>query len=214
MGIFRRRDEETENERQLREAGLSGSGDTPPQQERQDSDTPSPEEPLDPFAGTYPAGSVWSGYLTRAMARPAVWDLVTTAHVPGLSGDTIEIATLPAGDVIVDTETGDTDLSPLADEVEKQLQPPYRVQARRTEDAEDLWSIAARTIDVVELHFDGGDEIELVENEGTTELRVDGEPWQKPIPELEQAGEALGSDFVVQADRLDGDFWEIRASAL
>ena len=28
------------------------------------------------------------------------------------------------------------------------------------------------------------------------------------------AGETLGTDFVVQADRLDGDFWEIRASAL
>ncbi len=148
------------------------------------------------------------------MARPAVWDLVTTAHVPGLAGDAVEFATLPAGDVIVDTETGDADLSPLADEVEKQLKPPYRVQARRAEGGDDLWSIAARTIDVAELHFDGGDEIELVENDGTTELRVDGEPWQEMIPELERAGEALGPDFVVQADRLDGDLWEIRASVL
>jgi hypothetical protein len=43
---------------------------------------------------------------------------------------------------------------------------------------------------------------------------VDGKPWKQVIPELERAGETLGSDFVVQADRLDGDFWEIRASAL
>ena len=148
------------------------------------------------------------------MARPAVWDLVTTAHVAGIAGDAVEFATLPAGDMIVDTETGDGDLSPLADEVEKQLKPPYRALARREEGADDLWAIAARTIDVVELHLDGGDEIELVENEGTTELRVDGEPWNEPIPELERAGETLGSDFVVQADRLDGDLWEIRVSAL
>ena len=59
-----------------------------------------------------------------------------------------------------------------------------------------------------------GDEIELVENEGRTELRIDGEASQQVIPELERAGEALGSDFVVQADRLDGDLWEIRVSAL
>jgi hypothetical protein len=146
------------------------------------------------------------------MARPAVWDISTTVTAAGIAGDRVEFATLPAGDMIVDTETGDADLSPLADAVEKQLKPPYRVLARREDD--DLWSIAARTIDVVELTFDGGDEIELVENEGSTELRVDGKPWNQEIPELERAGETLGADFVVQADRLDGDLWEIRASAL
>jgi hypothetical protein len=146
------------------------------------------------------------------MARPAVWDLVTTATAPGLAGDRVEFATLPTGDLIVDTETGDADLSPLADAVEKQLKPPYRVLARRGDD--ELWSVAAREIDVVELRFEGGDEIELVENEGSTELRVDGKPWKEEIPELERAGETLGADFVVQADRLDGDLWEIRASGL
>jgi hypothetical protein len=215
MGIFRRKKDETLNEQMLREAGIDADGDTPPEQNSPSSVTASPNEPpvpLDPYAGTYPADAAWSGYLTRAMARPAVWDCLTTAHAPGIAGDRVEFATLPAGDVIVDTETGDADLSPLADEVEKHLKPPYRVLARRED--EDLWSIAARAIDVVELSFDGGDEIELVENEGTTELRVDGEPWTQAIPELERAGETLGPDFVVQADRLDGDFWEIRASAL
>ena len=225
MGLFRRHKEETQNEQLLREAGLSPDGDTPPSSDRDEPATassPEPEEtgppaPLDPLAGTYPADPAlgrWPGYLSSAMARPAVWDLVTTAHIAGITGDAVEFATLPTGDVIVDTESGDGDLSPLADEVEKHLQPPYRAQARRETSGDDLWAIAARTIDVVELHFDGGDEIELVENEGSKELRVDGEPWHQEIPELEHAGEALGSDFVVQADRLDGDTWEIRASAL
>jgi hypothetical protein len=194
MGIFRRRREETLNEQMLREAGEAEP------------------EPFDPYAGTYPADDHWLGSLTRAMARPGVWDLVTTVHVSGISGDAVEFATLPAGDVIVDTETGDDDLSPFANEAEKHLKPPYRVLARREDD--DLWAIAARTIDVVEFQFGGGDEIELVENEGRTELRVDGERSQQEIPELKRAGEALGSDFVVQADRLDGDLWEIRVSAL
>jgi len=208
MGIFRRRkEEETLNEQMLREAGIADA--------EQPVEATDPPEPIDPYAGSYPAdatGGIVPASLDRAMARPAVWDLVTTARAAGIAGDTVEFATLPAGDLIVDTETGDGDLSPLADVVEKQLKPPYRVLARR-EDA-DLWSIAARAIDVVELTFDGGDEIELVENEGNTELRVDGKPWSEEIPELERAGETLGSDFVVQADRLDGDLWEIRASAL
>jgi hypothetical protein len=228
MGIFRRRkEEETLNEQMLREAGIDADGDTPPEQNSPDSVTSStnepvpaaeeaePPEPLDPYEGSYPAdaaGGIIPASLDRAMARPAVWDTLTTVTAPGIAGDKVEFATLPTGDLIVDTETGDADLSPFADAVEKQLEPPYRVLARREDD--DLWSVAARTIDVVEFKFDGGDEIELVENEGNTELRVDGEPWNEQIPELERAGETLGTDFVVQADRLDGDLWEIRASAL
>jgi hypothetical protein len=215
MGIFRRRkEEETLNEQMLREAGISPALDSPELQELHDSDTASTTEPPpspDLLTGKYPAER-WSGYFQTAMARPAIWDVVTTVSAPGIEGDKVEFATLPAGDMIVDTESGDGDLSPLADAVEKQLGPPYRVLARRQDD--DVWGIAARTIDVVELKFDDGDEIELVENEGTTELRVDGKPWQQEIPELERAGETLGTDFVVQADRLDGDFWEIRVSAL
>jgi hypothetical protein len=214
MGIFRRRKEETLNEQMLREAGIAEDGDTPEPDAPVEPDAPEElvtPEGFDPYAGTYPAEQ-WLGTLTRAMARPGVWDLMTTVHAPGVAGDTVEFATVPAGDMIIDTETGDADLSPFADEVEKHLKPPYRVLARRED--EDLWSLAARVIDVVELKVDQGDEIELVENEGNTELRIDGEPSQQAIPELEHAGEALGSDFVVQADRLDGDLWEIRASAL
>jgi len=174
-----------------------------------------PPDPFDPLAGTYsaqPAFGRWPAYLSGAMARPAVWDLVTSVTAPGIAGDEVQFVTLPEGDMIVDTETGDGDLSPIADAVEKQLKPPYRVLGRREDN--DVWGVAARAIDVVELHFEGGDEIELVENEGSTELRVDGELRHEPIPELERAGETLGSDFVVQADRLDGDLWEIRVSAL
>ena len=222
MSIFRRRKDETLNEQMLREAGIAEDGDTPSSENRPDSVTAStneaepadetgPLEPVDPYAGTY-ASDRWFGTLTRAMARPGVWDVLTTVHAPGIAGDTVEFATVPAGDMIVDTETGDADLSPFADAVEKQLEPPYRVLARREDD--DLWSLAARTIDVVELQLEKGDEIELVENEGSTELRIDGEASEQVIPELEHAGDALGSDFVVQADRLDGDLWEIRVSAL
>jgi hypothetical protein len=218
MAFFRRKPDETLNEQMLREAGLDSDGDAAATEEHgaEPAEDADPPDPIDPLAGSYPADPAfvgqWPDYLGRAMARPAVWDLVTSVTAPGIAGDQVEFATLASGDMIVDTETGEGDLSPLADAVEKELAPPYRVLGRRQED--DVWGIAARTIDVVELKFDGGDEIELVENEGVTDLRVDGKPWKQVIPELERAGETLGSDFVVQADRLDGDFWEIRASAL
>jgi len=209
MGLFRRHRDETLNEQLLREAGLDRATDAEPAQPDTE---PEPPEPVDPYAGTYPADDVW-GIWRRAMARPGEYDAVVSVHAPGVPGDAVEFATLPNGDVIVDTEQGDADLSPLADAVEKQLRSPYRVVARRGED--DVWSVAARGIDVLELDFAGGDEIELAAQDGRIDLRVDGKPWSERIPALEHAGEAAnGEDYVVQAERLDGDLWEVRASPL
>jgi len=207
MGLFRRQRDETLNEQLLHEAGLDQAAEAEPAR-------PEPErpEPVDSYAGTYPADDVW-GIWRRAMARPGEYDAVVSVHAPAVPGDAVEFATLPNGDVIVDTEQGDADLSPLADAVEQQLKPPYRVIARRGEN--DVWSVAARGIDVLELDFAGGDEIELAAQDGRIDLRVDGKPWSERIPALEHAGEAAnGEDYVVQAERLDGDLWEVRASPL
>jgi hypothetical protein len=152
------------------------------------------------------------GIWRRAMARPGEYDAVLTVEAPDVGGDAVGFATLPNGDVIVDSD-GDADLSPFADAVEKTLEPPYRVIARRGEGG--LWSVAARGIDVLEVDFADGDEIELASVGGELDVRVDGEPWQGHIPALEQAGDAAeGEDYVVQAERLDGDLWEVRASPL
>lgn len=201
MGLFRRQ-KETLNEQLLREAQLDDVHE----------EEPTGLQPVDPYAGTYPADDV-PGIWRRAMARPGEYDAVVSVHAPGIAGDAVEFATLANGDVIVDTEQGDADLSPFADAVEQHVEPPYRVVARRGED--DVWSVAARVIDVLELEFSGGDEIELSSVGGTLDVRVDGEPWSGHIPALEHAGEAAdGEDYVVQAERLDGDLWEVRASPL
>jgi hypothetical protein len=189
MGFLRRRNGETLNEQLLREAHLDR-----------------PEEPPEPVA------DVWVEALRGAFERSAEYDLIVSLDVPLLSGDEIEFAALPSGELLVDEEQGDGDLSPLADEVEQEVGLPYRVVARREEG--DRWKIAAREIDVIELTLGSGDEIELVCEGGVRELRVDGEPSTAEIPELERAEEALGSDYVVQGDRLDGTLWEIRASPL
>jgi hypothetical protein len=213
MGFFRRREEETLNEQLLHEAGLDDAAhEHEPAAEPEQEHEPAPPDPVDPFAGTYPASNVL-GLWVRAMARPGEYDAFLSVHAPELPGDTAGFATLPNGDVIVDDEQGDADLSPLADAVDKQLPPPYRVVARRGEG--DFWSVAARGIDVLELDFAAGDEIELASIDGEIDLKVDGEAWNGRIPELEAAGEAAnGEDYVVQAERLDGDSWEVRASPL
>jgi hypothetical protein len=208
MGFFRRKDE-TLNDQLLREGGLEQPGLDEPDAEQDDLTSLAP---VDPFAGTYPA-DVPTGIWTRAMARPGQYDTVAVVHAPEIPGPSVVFATLPNGDVIVDSEQGDADLSPLADAVEQHLEPPYRVVARRGEG--DIWSVAARGIDVLELDFAGGDVIELSSIDGEIGLKVDGEPWDGRIPELEGAGEAAaGEDYVVQAERLDGDLWEVRASPL
>lgn len=204
MGLFRRRRDETLNEQLLREAELDRATEQEAEAARPD--------PVDPFAATYSGDDVL-GIWRRAMARPGEYDTVVTVHAPDVSGDAVEFATLPSGDVIVDTEHGDADLSPLAEAVEQHLQPPYRVVARRQEGG--VWWVAARGIDVLELDFAGGDEIELASLDGRVDVRVDGEPWSGRIARLEHAGEAAeGEDYVVQAERLDGDLWEVRASPL
>ncbi len=48
-----------------------------------------------------------------------------------------------------------------------------------------------------------------------SELRVDGEPTDAAVPvELQRLGERAGRDFCVEAQRIDGDFWEVRVSPL
>ncbi len=206
MGLFRRQ-RETLNEQLLREAELDEVYEPEPTEPQ-----PAHSEPVDPYAGTYPADDV-VGVWRRAMARPGEYDAVVSVHASGVVGDAVEFATLANGDVIVDTEQGDADLSPFADAVELHVEPPYRVVARRGEG--DLWSVAARGIDVLEVQFSGGDEIELASVGGSLDVRVDGEPWSGHIPALEHAGEAAdGEDYVVQAERLDGDLWEVWASPL
>jgi hypothetical protein len=182
------RSEETENERLLREAGLLEY------QQRPDQVQPQPE-PYDPRDGTYP---MQPGHLSRwpSLERPAEWDVFTTAEAPELGGDDVEFATLPEGDVIVDVEQGDADLSPLAEAVEKQLKPPYRARGHREEKA--LWGVAARRIDVRRLPQLKGDTVDVIVRNGQPDF----------------FGLDSDREYAVHAERLDGDFWEIQVGVL
>ncbi len=204
MGFFRRR-EETLNQQLLREAGLDRTQETRPTPHEQ------PLPPLDVQAGRHPADDPIAA-LVGAPWRPAACDAFVTATAPGLSGDRVGFTALPEGDLLVDEKQGDADLSPLADAVEQELRPPYRVVAERQ--GGDLWACEATRVEVLKLDVGGADTLELTCHDGRRELHVDGRRSDVELPELVARGEREGRDYAIEAERLDGDLWEIRASAL
>jgi hypothetical protein len=206
VGLFRRR-QETLNEKLLREAGID------PAQALGDPAAPPPDlAPAGP--PPFPTGDPSLGRRPRKWdPGPAEWDTVAAVRVRGLAGDRMEFTTLPNGDVIVEREKGDGDLSPFADAIEQKLEPPYRAVASRQDG--DLWGVGAQLIEVAQFALAEGDAVELSMNEGAQEVRVNGEPSDIRVPELVQLGEKLaGDNYCVEAKRIDGDFWEVEVSAL
>lgn len=190
MGLFRKK--ETYNQQMLREAGLDRVVFNEPV-------TPEPR----------PASAV----LPDLNLSPREWDTTTALTVPGLLGNRVSFVTLPNSDLIVEEEEGNGDLSPFADAVEERVTPPYR--AVGTRQSGDLWGVGAKRIEVAEFAFAGADALELSQSEGVTELRAGGEPADEAAPvELQRLGERTGSDFCVEAKRIDGDFWEVKVSPL
>ena len=122
-----------------------------------------------------------------------------TADAPGLEGDRARFVALSSEVLIV--EEGPDDVEPLALAIEGRLAPPYRAEAVRRD--QDLWAVAARAIEVIELPGVTGNEIELAAHGSERTLVVDGQPAFGTIPALERP------EQVVRARRLDGETWEV-----
>jgi hypothetical protein len=196
VGIFRKK--ETYNEQMLREAGLDRVVFRDPT--LQTDPTPAPAADA-------------SFLTTHGRLGPRDWDGATTATAPGISGDQVRFTVLPTGDLIVEEETGDGDLSPLADAIEGWLDPPYKAVASRQDG--DLWGVGAKRIEVATIPFPAADALELSQSDGVAELRVDGEPSDVAVPvELQRLGERTGGNFCVEASRIDGDYWDVNVSPL
>ena len=189
MALFRRR--ESLHSRLAREAGLDVGGAAP--------------APVDTRPATLETG-------IHGIQRPREWDATVTAEVEGIDADSATFVALPDGSLLVE-DGPDESLQPLAETVERELRPPYRARAVRR--GERLWAVQARRLEVLELPgAPDGDVLDLTRGSDGTELRVDGERVFGTVPALEERGEREGHEFVVHAERLDGDLWEVRAAAL
>jgi hypothetical protein len=148
----------------------------------------------------------------HGIARQREWDAVATVQAPDIAGGELAFDVLPDRTVLVEEEQGDAALAPLADAIERELQPPYRARAVRQD--EDLWAVAARTIEVVQLRDRDGETIEFTAHGDERTLSVDGAREFGTVPELEELGGERHRDYVVRAERLDGDWWEVKIDPL
>lgn len=151
----------------------------------------------------------------HGVPRARRWDVVATADAPDLLGDTAAFVVLPDGTALFDDDDGEQPeqaLVPLADAVEARLPPPYRAEAVRR--GPETWAVAARRIVVVEQRGLDGEEAELVSQAGSRRLVVDDLAVLGRAPAFEAAGERAAADYVVRANRLDGDLWEVSATPL
>jgi hypothetical protein len=161
-------------------------------------------EGIRPFAGTL---DVLHG------GRQRRWDVVATAEAPDLPGDELEFVTLADGTLLVDGDVPEGAPSPLAEAVEQELRPPYKASAVRRDGA--IWAVAANGIDVVEVPEEiDGDAVSLaVQGENRT-LVVDERPRWVAVPTLESFARERHRDFVLHAERLDGNLWSVKVNPL
>ncbi|MDQ2983131.1 MAG: hypothetical protein M3R70_04300 [Actinomycetota bacterium] len=203
MGWFRRRNE-TLNEKLAREAGLDTGADL---------EQPAPLEPEPRYPGPSWLGgpAMLKSAAITGLARAREWDAAVSVEAPELRGKQVAFVTLPDGSLIVEHEEGDARLDQLAAAVERELGPPYRAEGVRVGDT--LWAVAAKRIEVAELEAQG-EELELTKTDEGTTLTVDGERAFGSNAALEALGSRLGDHYAVRAQRLDGDLWEVKTSAL
>jgi hypothetical protein len=146
----------------------------------------------------------WDASGIHGLHRAREWDTVATVEAPEIPAERAVFVALPGGDLVI--EEGPDDLQPLADAIERHLEPPYRAEAVKREGG--LWAVGARSVELVELPGVGGREIELAAHAGERRLLVDGETAFGSIPALERP------DHVVRARRVDGELWEVEADPL
>lgn len=193
-------EEEPAHERLAREAGIDLGG------EGARDDPAEPVERIPLLAAFREAG-------IHGLHRQRRWDAVATAEAPELEGDQIGFVTLPDGTLLVDDEVPDGALAPLADVLEQELSPPYRASAVRREGA--VWAVAANEIEVVTVPEEvEGETVSLAVQGRERTLLVDDRPAWGDVPTLEAFAAERYADFVLYAERLDGDLWAVKVNPL
>lgn len=145
--------------------------------------------------------------------RPRRWDAVATTEAPGLEGDELEFTALPDGTLLVDDELPEGALAPLAEAIEQSISAPYRARAVRADG--EIWGVAANGIEVVEVPEEiEGDTVSLAVQGDQRTLLIDDRPGWSDVPTLEAYARERREEFVLHAERLDGELWAVRVNAL
>ena len=134
------------------------------------------------------------------------WDAVVAAHAPALTGDTVTFVALEDGTLIVTEDVPDGALTPVADQIEEMVPPPYRAAAARGEG--DSWTAVAESVQTVELPGVGADEIELTVVDGARALTIGAEQTDDAVPALDVLAEEHDS-VAIHAERVDGDTFAV-----
>jgi hypothetical protein len=202
---FWRRDDEPAHERLAREAGIDLDATTASREAN-------PDVPLEPHE-RIPFLEAFREVGIHGIHRQRRWDAVASAEAPELRGDEIDFVALPDGTLIVEDAVPEGALQELADALDKELPPPYRAKAVRREDG--VWAVGGNRIDVVEVPEDvAGDTVSLAVQGDERTLLVDERPGWGDIPTLEAFALERHRDFVLHAERLDGNLWSVKVNAL
>jgi hypothetical protein len=154
----------------------------------------------------------WQETGIHGIPRAREWDATLTADGPNIDANAVRFVALPDGTILVE-DGPDSSLEPLASAVEGRIQPPYRARAARQ--VGDVWAVQATRLEVIELpDAPAGDTIDVARNGAVRTVLVEGRESFRTVPALEERGAREGAAYAVHAERLDGAFFEVRASAL
>jgi len=134
------------------------------------------------------------------------WDAVVAAHAPALTGESVTFVALPDGTLVVNEDVPDGSLTPVADELEEMVKPPYRAAAARNDG--DMWTAVAESVRIVELPEVGAEELELTFVGGDRTLTVGDEQTDLGLPALDALADGQG-DVAIHAERVEGDTFSV-----
>jgi hypothetical protein len=150
------------------------------------------------------AGAAIPGVMGVGPGR--TWDAMVAAHAPALRGESVTFVALEDGTLVVNEDVPDGSLTPVADQIEEMVAPPYRAAAARNEG--DMWTAVAERVWIVELAGVGADEVELTVVGGERSLTFGDERADDALPALDALADGQG-DVAIHAERVDGDLFAV-----
>jgi hypothetical protein len=156
-----------------------------------------------------PRRPLWDQVGIHGLHRQREWDAVVALEA---DADEAERQFVVLEDTVIVESDGSLPEA-FASAFDDQLPPPYRVVA--IPQGGRVWALGARRIEVAELPGLAGDEVELAVSDDGWTMLVDGERTLGSVPALEALAQHRGLvHYVVHAERLDDDVWEVRVAAL